>query len=234
MPSPPFGSAGGGVAEVGWTTHTVAGATGTLDPNAIASGSGWHMSGSRIQFETTSQGTLRDGWNEGSYLYWTPPADFAVDGTQGMVFDLDDWTIPNDASGLGLGIAVIAQDSPWTIGAGLQAEDQAAGSKRLYEVLPAVRSIEATIVGTTVSSMRLVWMPGVRASALEVGNLTGYMLTPTAVSPGYGYAFFGNLTGLAPRLALVATWNTAVSGRVKTIGARLRSRVIDLAPGEGW
>jgi hypothetical protein len=238
MPSPPFGTVGGeSAAEVGWTTYTLADAAGSSDPNAIASGAGWHMSGSRIQFETTSQATLRDGWNEGAYQYWRPPATFRYDGTQAMVFCLDDWTFPNAASGVGLGIAILSDTTPWTIGVGLGLEDQAAGAKRTYEILPAIRSQEVTNTGVGMYRLNALWMPGLRNGAFEIGNLSSTTEVASVGSAGTGYAHVsnGSPSPVQPlRLCLVGTWNTTTAGRVQIPGARFRSRVVELTPAAGW
>jgi hypothetical protein len=230
--SAPIRSAGG--AGLSLTTLSTTGGT-SRDTNAILSGSGWHMSGERVQVTATSQATARDGHREGACLLLDMPSGWAWDGTRALFFWLDDILWPSAAAStmwLGIGIVDPLANQAAQVGVVLGPHDQTGPAVR-NGIWTAASGIYSAALGAAMTDMEgLIW-PSYSGGALVAGRCSALSWSGVAGAKVPGADLTLQRTDAIPstsKLALCAGFTGVAAGNQRTFGARIRVAVLRMKP----
>lgn len=225
-------ASGGSNGPAALTTLLSANGT-TRDLNALQSGAGLRDVGEVITCTLTRQATVRDGHQEGILNYQPFPAAWRGDGTQQILFVVDQITLGAVNVAILMGFGVLAD-----IGANQAAQ---VGSLRgLYNTSGAARmmtinatSITALALNLTLGRMYLRYAPNYNTT---LAVLRDGMIEPwsresdnslKALSSGLCEVAGNTMT--APRICFFAgTTTTAVAEH--TVGARIRYAITDFLP----
>jgi hypothetical protein len=218
------------------TLSTIGGTS--RDVSTILSGSGWHMSGSRIQVTATSIATATDGHREGACLLLDMPSGWRGDGTQGVVFRFDDLLWPTAAGSLmwlGAGIVEPGADQTVQNGGALAMHDNTGPTVR-GAFIGATSLTGGTNLGATMTDMDGLVAPVYSGGVLQFGRYVSSCWSGTAgtkaATIGVASLLNGATSSIAtsPKIALCAGFTGTTVGTARTFGARVRVALINIAP----